>query len=271
MIDLKLQQELRAKYNPDNSTLRKLQLCSLEILKEVDALCQRHNIKYYLCSGTLLGAVRHGGFIPWDDDLDIEMSYWDYLKFLRVAKKELPENYKLHTHSTDSNYFPVFAKVRNEKTFISEWSKHDLHFKYRGIFIDILYTEKSLKLFILISRKLQIWLISLSKKEPYRLVKPICTFLYYLYNYFLYNIFRIINIPFLPFCKRHLSMGHCFLKKRKDKNIYPLTKIMFEGYEFNAPKNSDAYLRDIYGDYNEMPDFSKLQIHSINTIIPDSL
>ena len=73
MITDTLQNELRERYNPNGSTLRKQQLRMLEMLQYIDSVCKKHNIRYWLCSGTLLGAVRHGGFIPWDDDVDIEM------------------------------------------------------------------------------------------------------------------------------------------------------------------------------------------------------
>ena len=75
MIDAKVQSQLRERFNPDGSMLRRQQLRMLEILLHIDRVCAEHNIKYWLSSGTLLGAMRHGGFIPWDDDLDIEMKY----------------------------------------------------------------------------------------------------------------------------------------------------------------------------------------------------
>lgn len=269
MIDNKLQHKLRQKFNPDGSELRRLQLCSLEILKEVHKFCEKHDIKYYLSSGTLLGAVRHGGFIPWDDDVDIEMGWWDYLKFLKYAKKEFNGNLKLQTHSTDNNYFAVFAKIRNENTYIEEHSLHDKHFKFKGVFIDILYTERVMRIFTLISRKMQKWNISLSKKKPYKLFKLLCTIMYYFNNYIFNNILRILNIPFLPFCSSRLALGHGFMKKRRRNEIFPLSKIKFEGYEFNCPKDYDAYLKRLYGDYNILPDFNNLSIHMIKTIIPE--
>ena len=84
MIDEKLQVELRDIFNPEGSDLRKLQLRILEILKFVDSVCKTHGIQYWLSSGTCLGAVRHGGFIPWDDDVDIEMFEKDYIRFCKI-------------------------------------------------------------------------------------------------------------------------------------------------------------------------------------------
>ena len=81
MIDASLQEKLRSQYNPDDSPLRTLQLQMLDILIEFDRICKKHNIRYWLDAGTLLGAVRHGGFIPWDDDLDFFMTPDNYEKF----------------------------------------------------------------------------------------------------------------------------------------------------------------------------------------------
>ena len=79
-------------YNGEGTELRKMQIRILEIMVEIDKLCRKHDIKYWLDGGTLLGAVRHGGFIPWDDDLDICMMQEDYEKFIEIAPKELPEH-----------------------------------------------------------------------------------------------------------------------------------------------------------------------------------
>jgi lipopolysaccharide cholinephosphotransferase len=84
--------------------LRRIQLDLLAILKDVDAICRRHGLRYWLDGGTLLGAVRHCGFIPWDDDVDIAMPREDYEAFLRVADAELDKRFRLHTAETDPGY-----------------------------------------------------------------------------------------------------------------------------------------------------------------------
>ena len=87
-----------------DTVLRQSQLVMLRILKTVDSICKENNISYWLDSGTLLGAARHGGFIPWDDDIDIMMLREDYELFKEIAKKELPEDMFLQNQDTDIYY-----------------------------------------------------------------------------------------------------------------------------------------------------------------------
>ena len=98
-----------------DSELRKLQLVELDILKQVLSICEKHNLKYYMLGGTLLGAVRHQGFIPWDDDIDIGMPRPDYEKLLAYAKEELEEPYALATLQNGKDRY-YYARVINTKT-----------------------------------------------------------------------------------------------------------------------------------------------------------
>ena len=90
IIDKVMAWGLRIRFNPEGSLLRRQQMRMLEILLEVDKICKKHDIPYWLSSGTLIGAMRHDGFIPWDDDLDIEMLRKDYVRLMAVLPKELP-------------------------------------------------------------------------------------------------------------------------------------------------------------------------------------
>lgn len=83
----------------------------LSVLTTIDAICQKHNIQYFADWGTLLAAVRHGGYIPWDDDLDIGMKRTDYIKFMQVAKKELPDTYDIHTYETKEDHWLFITKI----------------------------------------------------------------------------------------------------------------------------------------------------------------
>ena len=120
----------------DDVTLRKVQLVQLEIAKEIKAICERNNIEFFLESGTLLGAVRHGGFIPWDDDLDLGMTRSNYNKFIECASKELDNKYFLQTVDTDENYPLAFCKIRKNNTIYMEKAHEHTSF-HNGIFVDV--------------------------------------------------------------------------------------------------------------------------------------
>ncbi len=119
------------------ATIKRLQEIELDIVLEVDRICKEHNITYYLGEGTLLGAMRHHGFIPWDDDVDIIMPMKDYKKFLQVAPEAINEKYKVQHSSLQDNYQSIFAKVRLLDN--SEFFQHSLEgiTDENGPYIDI--------------------------------------------------------------------------------------------------------------------------------------
>ena len=133
MVDEQLKESLKKRFNPEGSVLRQHQLRMLELLKVIDCICKKHDIPYWLSSGTLIGAARHKGFIPWDDDLDIEMMREDYLRLIKILPEELPDNLALQTHETDPNYIFIFGKLRD--------TDYDRNFTYQGIYIDIFPME----------------------------------------------------------------------------------------------------------------------------------
>lgn len=98
-----------------SSLMKRSWAAQLEVLEDVDKVCRRHRITYYADAGTLLGAVRHQGFIPWDDDLDICMMRKDYNRFIAVAEKELPEGYCIRNIHTDDSYTEMFTRVINSR------------------------------------------------------------------------------------------------------------------------------------------------------------
>ena len=115
---------------------KKLWAVSLDLLLELDRVCKKHNLKYFLMGGTLIGAIRHDGFIPWDDDIDVAMLREDYEKLLEIGPAEFNEPYFFQTPETDENYYFSFAKLRNSNT-----SGISYAFRYekfnQGIFLDI--------------------------------------------------------------------------------------------------------------------------------------
>lgn len=119
-----------------NQYLEKVQNFSYDILKEFDKFCEKHNLTYFICAGTLLGAIRHGGFIPWDDDIDVSMPREDYDKLINEYEKLLPPNLILQYYKNTANYANSFAKITNKNTTIVEksgFSDYSIH----GVYIDI--------------------------------------------------------------------------------------------------------------------------------------
>lgn len=110
----------------------------LEIFKEVKKICQNNNITYFAIGGTAIGAVRHKGFIPWDDDLDIAVPIQDYDRFLECARRELPEHMKVYTCSEVEHYQYVFAKIHNTDTAFIELGDKEYPDAYKGIFVDVM-------------------------------------------------------------------------------------------------------------------------------------
>src|SRR5690554_1639551 len=121
--------------NREGTQVRKIQLRLLDILIEVDKLCRRHKIKYWLIAGSLLGAVRHEGFIPWDDDIDISILQKDLKKLKRILKKELPSQFVVQDNKVDKNYYiESVTQIRDKNSLTS--IEHYKSFKEQGLFID---------------------------------------------------------------------------------------------------------------------------------------
>lgn len=260
MIEAKLQQELRERFNPDGSLLRKQQLRMLDILLYVDKVCKEHNIRYWLSSGTLLGAVRHGGFIPWDDDLDIEMLREDYDKFIEVFKDN--DDYALQTYKSDKYFLLPFAKIRDKHTLIDELG-NNTNYKYRGIFIDVFCLDKSPR-FAYVAYGGLLYLLQKLQKNAYS--KSARTILYIGKRLFYGSIFVLRPLfNCIPYKRLHHTYGAGpRWKHREIRDIMPLATIEFEGYHFPAPGNVDAYLKRMFGNYTALPDLDKLRVHISN-------
>ena len=273
--------DLRQRFNPDGSLLRRQQMRMLEILLEVDRICQKHDIPYWLSSGTLIGAMRHDGFIPWDDDLDIEMLRSDYLRLMKVLPSELPEWLALQNDETDPNYFYFYAKVRDRRSKMLEQNGYDRLWQEQGIYIDIFpmeqhpiwlhkLTEKT------VGHMYKVWRTSTNDAKAIKTVRRIFNF----NNRLLFPCLRGLLCILLPLSsflrpfgsKRQAdyhfplktitsAMGIPFHNPRYAKEIFPLTTHVFEGHQLPVPHDADAHLRHIFGDYMQLPDLDKLKLH----------
>lgn len=119
----------------DQETLRKVQMTQLEIAKEIKRVCEKFSIRYFLYRGTFLGAVRHQGFIPWDDDMDFAMLREDYERFCAIAPRELGDKYFLQTWHSDPNYAHPYGKVRKRGTVYVEAKSKRL--EENGFYVDV--------------------------------------------------------------------------------------------------------------------------------------
>lgn len=264
--DYKIDNEaLRARFNPQGSVLRRQQMRMLDILTAVDKICKKYSIRYWLSSGTLLGAMRHDGFIPWDDDLDIEMMREDYLRFLKVVAAELPADMALQSMDTDENFFYFYAKVRDRNSYMEELNHYDRRLKEKGIYIDVMPVERQPMFIHKLTEKLQghvykIWRTSTDDDKSMKKIRMITNF----NRYVSYPLLRMLcNISGTKNITS--GMGIPFHNPRRMQHIFPLTAHVFEGHYFPVPGNSDALLRGLYGDYMQLPDVDKINLH-VDTI-----
>lgn len=118
------------------SNIDRLHQVDLNIVKEVVKLCDHHGLKYYMLGGTMLGAIRHQGFIPWDDDIDLGMPRADYERFLKIVPEELSDHLKVINYRTDPNYHYYITRVQDTETKVEEERMGD-DTKYTHASIDI--------------------------------------------------------------------------------------------------------------------------------------
>lgn len=269
MIEQSIQEELRNRFNPDGSLLRQHQIRMLELLKYLDSICEKHKIKYWLCSGTLIGAARHGGFIPWDDDLDIEMMKEDYKKFVKVMKNEKNDRFALQTHDSDFNYITPYGKLRDLHSEIKEDNTNDLYYKYHGIYIDVFIMEPSSS--VLLNKIANIIQYRLLYQPNTVISNRFIRKIYFSTTYFLLHkiLFPIVSLMSKINSKDQLrhTPGSCFLRPRNKKDIFPLKKIQFEDAMFPVPNKYDNYLKKIYGEYMVLPNLDNIKLHTTNVNI----
>lgn len=250
------------KFNPEGSLLRKHQLRMLEILEVIDGICRKYDIHYWLSSGTLLGAIRHGGFIPWDDDLDIEMLKPDYKRLMRILPKELPDWLFVQTACTDKNYVAPYAKIRDLNSSIKETKHKDQNYKFKGVYIDVFYIEAVPGCLVRMASRMHGWLYRLSYLKNDRLGLLFCLkrAFYLSLTKLVYPMFRLFSLGLSGKVLRQ-CLGAGFLGERVRDEIFPLKEVTFEGKRFFAPRDPDRYLTRLYGDYMRLPDLDKIEVH----------
>lgn len=247
--------------------LRRMQLIQLDMLGEFDRICTKYDIKYIIDSGTLLGAVRHKGFIPWDDDIDVSMLRSEYEKFCKVCQNEIDSTkYFFQNHDTDSEYRWGYGKILRKDTVFVRLGQEHMKMQ-RGVFMDIFPMDgmpknhffwRIHKVLCYCSRKIM-W-SEVGKVRVENAGKRLW--------------FKILNlipekVPFgiLKFLAKRVkaeeseyvdclafSYKDCYGKQLKRKYYMEREQIEFEGRIFWGPKDTDGWLRTIYGEsYMQLP------------------
>lgn len=246
--------------------LKKVQCIQLMIAKEFKRICDKYDIAYSISGGSLLGAVRHSGFIPWDDDFDVEMLRCDFERFQKAAETELQKNFFLETWNTDSHFAFPYAKLMLKDTVFSEKIAENVHIN-KMIFIDIFIADSVPDTSFLCKLQCKICdnLIGvLLLKNHYLSVpqKRIKKFLYKLLSSLLpLAVLQKCLFFFMTLFNQKETantslFGSCYgsLKEVKSRAFFDtLTEYPFEDTTFKGFQDFDAYLTGVFGDYMQFP------------------
>lgn len=248
----------------DKKQLKEIQGKLLEMAIFIDEICKKNNIEYYLAYDTCLGAIRHNGFIPWDDDYDIVMTYDNYQKFIKVMELQ-KSKYVIQTIYNDPEYNRQFAKVRNLETTYIECGNENRNM-IQGLYIDVFplvgYPNGKIKQLIFkINRALAMYPYSnmINNKFMNILVKII----YLRTNSKKISHFYEKKIVKYDTQKTDLWMsvfGDDYEKNILNKEIYGKPILAdFNGHKFPVPQKSHEYLTITYGDYMKIPSKEKIE------------
>lgn len=269
---------------PDSKTveIKEIQSVLLSLLLEFDDLCKKHKIKYFLGGGTLLGAVRHQGFIPWDDDIDVMMLREDYDRFCALPKEQLPSHLFIQTHKTDPFYHGDMAKLRiNDTVYNTEFSSK-FPMMHNGVFIDVFAHDKTSNFIIM--QKLHCFFTKFARSAVYHKWDESPMHFYGKYKILCKIATFILSISSICFLENMREFILTFYKNRKtnflydgigqhlDHGVFPeewlrhSIDVSFEGRLFPAPSEYDKYLKFSYGDYMKIPSASERKLHNIKNI-----
>lgn len=261
--------------------LKQLHSTLFDILCEFDRICRKHQIQYFLDSGTALGAVRHGGFIPWDDDIDVGMLRSEYERFLIVAQDELRDNFFLLSQETDSGYLKYHVKLVKKNTLFPELGTENL--RHRGIYIDIFPFDKvaeddverrnvinkvlAMRHIIRIKRtnqdrgRLSLKILKVFLKlVPLRILEHYQEKLWDKYNRTSSNFVTCYFYKMLVGRDLYFPISL----------MYPSIEINFEGRSFMIMNGYSEYLKIMYKDFMQLPSEEKRIYHFEGEILFDT-
>lgn len=263
----------------DTEQLKNLHKVELSILKELDTACKKLGIQYFVWYGTAIGAVRHKGFIPWDDDIDVVMLRKDFMRFIKEAPSILPEHLFLQYRDSDPNYYILHAKLKDNNTTFLEpgYEKNKGH---QGIFIDIFpldylpasplkrriqaIKKKILQNLIVISPDTNYWRLRGVKHKIYAILQP-------LLRIFVRDRMKLVrrldsiltDVSPSPYIVEHQVKRSIY----KTKWIREVTRMPFEDFEVPLPSCFHEILTANYGDYMQLPPVEDQKPRHISGII----
>ena len=261
----------------DDSSLKKIQKAELYLLVEFDKVCREQGLTYFLDSGTALGAIRHGGFIPWDDDIDVSMPRKDYDRFMEIGQSYLPDNVFLQNRRTEKNYIRYAAKLRLKGTVFPETD--GVPYEHNGIFIDIFpfdniagnrfWARFNVKTVVEMLHVIRTYRGHDLGVSPSRVRRGISMIIKKTPKWFINSLERFcLKIAQRNEDKETRFMTCYFWRMSQTKQylfdtskMLPVKDVLFEGQEVKIMNNPDHYLTLMYGNYMQLPPEEKRVVH----------
>lgn len=261
-----------------------LKLCELNILDCFISLCEKYNLRYFLVGGSCLGAVRHKGFIPWDDDIDVAMPRADYDKFIDIAQENLPENLFLQCSKTEPDYRLDFAKIRNTNTTFIESASKNLNIN-KGIYMDVFPIDgvpekkrdkRLLNLHKFIAKNyLSKDYCRTNQSKAKWVIKKSTIWVFCILNGFQspQKVLSKLEKHYRKYRYEDCGQVVCHGGVWKEREVHPRSqfgngrKVIFDGRNVIVPENTEEYLKSQYGDWKMLPPEEKRVTHHFYDVI----